>query len=52
MKRVFAICALAVGLLAGGTAPALACGDTPGFCPNPPDNSSDGGWVQGTGGDF
>ena len=35
MKRLIAVCALALGLLGAGAAPALACGDTPGFCPNP-----------------
>lgn len=45
-----------VGAAPGLVAPALACGDAPGLCPNPPDDTSttgsDGGWVQGTGGDF
>lgn len=48
------VTAAAVAVLSlTGAAPAFACGDTPGFCPNPPDSSSDdGGWVQGAGGDF
>jgi hypothetical protein len=54
-----ALAVLAVtGALTGGAvltaAPALACGDTPGFCPNPPTNSSqnDGSYVVGTDGDW
>jgi hypothetical protein len=36
MTRLLAACALAIGLLAAGASPSWACGDTPGFCPNPP----------------
>ena len=36
MKRLLAVCALTIGLLTTSSGPALACGDTPGFCPNPP----------------
>jgi hypothetical protein len=32
--------AVAVLVLSPAVAPALACGDTPGFCPNPPDHTS------------
>lgn len=35
MTRLIAVFALAIGLLTAGTSPAWACGDTPGFCPNP-----------------
>lgn len=52
VTAVVTAAAVAVISLAGA-APALACGDTPGFCPNPPDsNSSDSGYVVGTDGDF
>jgi hypothetical protein len=36
IRRTLAVLAVAVGLMAAGAQPALACGDTPGFCPNPP----------------
>lgn len=47
MKRLLAACALTLGLLTAGASPALACGDTPGFCPNPPDGQQICSWVAG-----
>jgi hypothetical protein len=51
--------ALAVTAALGGgavltAAPALACGDTPGFCPNPPTSSNpdNGDYGVGVGGDW
>lgn len=35
---------------AGASVPTVACGDTPGFCPNPPDPG--GPWVTGASGDW
>jgi hypothetical protein len=58
MNRVIATgAAVAALLVAGGAtslvAPALACGDTPGFCPNPPTATAPAqDWPVGVDGDF
>lgn len=40
MKRLLAVCVLALSLIAGGS-PAWACnGDAPGFCPDGPWSSN------------
>lgn len=60
MKRLISIgVAVAALLVTGGAtglvAPALACGDTPGFCPNPPDKGAAPAprdWAVGVDGDF
>ncbi|HZE01517.1 MAG TPA: hypothetical protein VE155_07105 [Pseudonocardiaceae bacterium] len=55
IKRIFATVTMAGILIVASVtaaAPAFACGDTPGFCPNPPDSSSAAPWVVGAGGDW
>jgi hypothetical protein len=43
---VLAVTAALGGGAAFTAAPALACGDTPGFCPNPPGDSTSAGHAQ------
>lgn len=63
LRSTLAVLTVTGALAAGAVlsaAPALACGDTPGFCPNPPASSSqtasssqnDGSYVVGAGGDW
>jgi hypothetical protein len=56
MFTITAISALVTGVLAPATAPAVACGSTPGFCPNPPTSGQTHTVTQdgtvGTGQDF
>jgi hypothetical protein len=54
--RYFAAGLIALSLALGwglyeleASAPSMACGDTPGFCPNPPDPPT---WTVGNGTDF
>jgi hypothetical protein len=59
MRKLITVGVAVAALVLGGAVPAfastVACGSTPGFCPNPPTNNAQAdpkSWTQGVDGDF